>query len=139
LSRHGEVGFAIVDDLRSSKLFAALSASSLLGVFAVPLLLKPYAWGKAFGWREEPETDVGLFFGRCLGAVATAGCVQGFRAARDPVRHRSYFGFAETASWLLAAVHVRGALEGRQPPVETAEVAMWSAMAIIARRFTPPA
>ena len=128
-----------MDELRNSRRFATVSAPALLGVFALPLLLKPYAWGRAFGWRPEPETDIGLYFGRCLGAMATAGCVEGFRAARDPIAHRSYFGFAEVASWLLAAVHVRGALERRQPPSESAEIAMWAAMAIIARRSAPPA
>ena len=126
-----------MDELGNARRFAALSAPALLGVFALPLLLKPYAWGRVFGWQDEPETDIGLYFGRCLGAVATAGCVQGFRAARDPARNRSYFGFAEAASWLLAAVHVRGALEGRQPPSETAEIAMWAAMAILARHAAP--
>jgi hypothetical protein len=80
-------------------------------VFALPLLLDPYRWARAFGWRAEPETDVGLYFGRCLGAFATAACIEGGRAARDPQSHRSYFGFAEIAGWLLAAVHVRGLLE----------------------------
>src|SRR3712207_7518274 len=77
-------------------------------------------------WKQEPETDVGLYFGRCLGAVATAACVQGLHASRDPVAHRSFFGFAEIAGWLLAAVHVRGLLERRQPPVEHAEIALYA-------------
>ena len=81
--------------------------------------------------------DVGLYFGRCLGALATAACLQGVRAAQDPERHRSYFEFTEASAWLLAAVHVRGLLERRQPPIEHAEIIGWSAMAIAARRFGP--
>ena len=102
-------------------------------LFAIPLLLHPYRWARAFGWRQEPETDVGLYFGRCLGAVATGACVQAAIATRDPVRHRSFFRFMEVASWLLAAVHLRGLLEGRQPPIEHAEIVGYAAFALAAR------
>ena len=80
---------------------------------------------------------MGLYFGRCLGAFAIAACLQGARAAGDPERHQDYFEFSEAAAWLLAAVHVRGLIERRQPPIEHAEIIGWSAMAIAARRFAP--
>ena len=112
-------------------------AAFFLPVFALPLLLKPYAWARAFGWKPEPETDVGLYFGRCLGALATASCVQAARASRDPARHGSHFEFLEMAGWLLAAVHLRGLVEGRQPPIEHAEIVGYSAFALAARRFAP--
>jgi hypothetical protein len=127
-----------MNDLQASRLFAAIMAFVFAPVFALPLLLDPYRWARAFGWRREPETDVGLYFGRCLGALATAACVQGTRAARDPQRHRSFFQFVEVVGWLLAAVHLRGLLERRQPPIEHAEIAGYSAVALAARRFMPP-
>ena len=117
--------------------FAGTVAGVAGPLFALPLLLDPYRWARAFGWRKEPETDVGLYFGRCLGAIATAACLQGARAARDPERHRAYYEFSEAAAWLLAAVHVRGLLERRQPPIEHAEIVGWAAMAIAARRYGP--
>ena len=128
-----------MDPLRNARRFAAGFPAFFLPVFALPLLLKPYAWARAFGWKPEPETDVGLYFGRCLGALATAACVQGLHASRDPAAHRSFFGFAEIAAWLLAAVHVRGLLERRQPPIEHAEIALYSACAVAARAVRPPA
>jgi hypothetical protein len=126
-----------MDDLRPARRFAALMACVFGPGFALPLFLDPYRWARVFGWRGEPQTDVGLYFGRCLGAVATASCVQGVRAARDPQRHRSFFQFAEVAGWLLAVVHVRGLLERRQPPIEHAEIVGYSAFAIAARRVRP--
>ncbi len=126
-----------MSDLRPARRLATFFACLFAPVFAIPLLLDPYRWARAFGWRGEPETDVGLYFGRCLGAVATASCVQAARAARDPERHRSYFQFAEVAGWLLAAVHLRGMLEGRQPPIEHGEIAGYAAFAIAARRWMP--
>ena len=116
----------------------AVTTAGLFGpVFALPLLLDPYRWARAFGWREEPETDVGLYFGRCLGALATASCLQAARAARDPARHRTYYEYMESVGWLLAAVHVRGLLERRQPPIEHAEIFGYAAFAIAARRYAP--
>ena len=92
--------------------------------------------------RRSPSrccSDVGRYFGRCLGAMATAACLQGLRVARGPQRHRSYFEFSEAAAWLLAGVNVRGLVERRQPPIEHAEILGWSAMAIAARRYAPTA
>ena len=128
-----------MDDLRPSRRFASGIALLFTPVFALPLLLDPYRWARAFGWRQEPETDVGLYFGRCLGALATATCIQAARAAREPERHRSLFEFLEVGGWLLAAVHLRGLLERRQPPIEHAEVLAYSAAAVAARRYTPRA
>jgi hypothetical protein len=124
-------------DHRPARRLAAAFAGLFGPIFAVPLFLDPYRWARAFGWRTEPETDVGLYFGRCLGALATATCVQAARAARDPVRHRSHFEFIELAGWLLAAVHLRGFLERRQPPIEHAEILGYSGFAAAARRFAP--
>ena len=126
-----------MDPHRHARRYAAGLPAFFGPIFALPLLLRPYAWAKAFGWKEEPETDVGLYFGRCLGALATATCVQAVKASRDPVAHRSFFGFMEVAGWLLAAVHVKGLLERRQPPIEHAEIALYSASAIAARVVRP--
>jgi hypothetical protein len=122
---------------RGSARLATAIAAGFGPVFALPLLVDPYRWARAFGWRAEPETDVGLYFGRCLGALATASCLQAARAGRDPAAHRGYFEFAEAAGWLLAAVHLRGLIEGRQPPIEHAEIAGYAAFAVAARRWAP--
>lgn len=124
-------------DDRASRGFATVLGAGFGPIFALPLLLDPYRWARAFGWRREPETDVGLYFWRCLGALATASCIQAARAARDPGGHRSYFEFVEIAGWLLAAVHLRGLLERRQPLVEHAEIIGYSAVAVAARRYMP--
>jgi hypothetical protein len=104
-------------------------------VFGLPLLLSPYRWARAFGWRKEKETDIGLYFGRCLGGVATALSIEGMRASREPSRNRHFFSLLELVSWLMSAVHLRGLLERRQPPVEHAEIAGYAAVALLARRL----
>jgi hypothetical protein len=124
------------DELRPARRFAA-AGGLVAATFGVPLFVDPYRWGRAFGWPSEPETDLGLYFGRCLGAMAIAASVQGALAARDPQRHRSYFAFAEAGGWLLAATHVRGLVQQRQPPIENAEIVGWLAFAAGARRWAP--
>ena len=101
------------------------------------MFVDPYRWARTFGWRDEPETDVGLYFGRCLGALALAASVHGLRAARDPRRHASYFEFAEATGWLVAAAHARGLVERRQPLIEDVETVGWLALAVGARRWAP--
>lgn len=122
---------------RNASRLASAIAGGFGPIFALPLLLDPYRWARRFGWKPEPETDVGLYFGRCLGAMATASCVQAARAARDPAGNRGFFDFAELVGWLLAAVHLRGLLEQRQPPIEHAEIVGYSAFALAARRWRP--
>ena len=121
----------------SSARFARVVAGGFGPIFALPLLIDPYRWARAFGWKPEPVTDVGLYFGRCLGALATAACLQAVRASRDPAAHRGYFEFTEAAGWLLALVHLRGLIEGRQPPIEHAEILGYSAFAVASRRYSP--
>lgn len=126
-----------MSNLTAPRRVAAATTALFTPIFALPLLIVPYRWARAFGWKKEPETDVGLYFGRCLGALATASCVQAAKAARDPEGNRAWFEFAEIAGWLLAAVHVRGLLERRQPPIEHAEIAGYTLFALAARRFRP--
>jgi hypothetical protein len=127
------------DPDHAARIYLRIFGLLFLPVFALPLLLHPYGWARAFGWRREPETDVGLYFGRCLGAVATAISVQALRASREPARHRSFFSMLEMGGWLLSLVHVRGLLERRQPPIEHAEIVGYAAFALAARRLRPPA
>jgi hypothetical protein len=63
------------DRTRPARRFAGTVAGIAGPVFAIPLLLDPYRWARRFGWRPEPETDVGLYFGRCLGAMATGSAM----------------------------------------------------------------
>src|SRR3712207_5738540 len=100
-----------MDPHRHARRLAGSFVALFLPVFALPLLLVPYRWAKAFGWKPEKETDIGLYFGRCLGAVAVGMCVQGAQAAKDPVANRSFFTGMEVGGWLLALVHLRGLLE----------------------------
>jgi hypothetical protein len=123
-------------DLAASRGFAATSAVATAS-FGVPLFLDPQRWSTWFGWRDD-RTDLSNYFGRCLGAVALGVAASGAAAVRNPAKHRSHFVLLEVGCWLLAAAHVRGAIEKSQPIVETAEIAGWAAFALAARKYAPP-
>jgi hypothetical protein len=113
-----------------SMLFLLAASGVSLGAFAVPLLMNPLKWAERLRWQVPEDTDLVVYLGRSLGAVAVALSLGALWAARDPWRHRIVFQMAAVASALLAGVHIRGAIEGKQPWTETAEIPFWAAMAI---------
>ena len=115
---------------RRSALFLLATSGVSLGAIALPLFLSPLKWAKRLRWQVPEDTDLTVYLGRSLGAVAVALSLGGLWAARDPWRHRVVFRIAAVAAALLAGVHVRGAIEGKQPWTETAEIPLWVAMAI---------
>jgi len=117
------------NNYRRSSLFLLVASSVGLLVFALPLLLSPLRWARRLRWRVPEDSDLTVYLGRSLGAVATALSVGGLLAARDPRRHRIVFPMASLASLLLTGVHVWGAIQRKQPWTETAEIFFWGAMA----------
>ena len=115
---------------RRSALFLLATSGVSLGAVALPLLVSPLKWAKRLRWQVPEDTDLTVYLGRSLGAVAVALSLGGLWAARDPWRHRIVFQIAAAAAVLLTGVHVRGAIEGKQPWTETAEIPVWAAMAI---------
>ena len=115
---------------RRSALFLLATSAVGLGAFGLPLFLAPLKWAKRVRWQVPEDTDLTVYLGRSLGAVAVALSLGGLWAARDPWRHRIVFRMAAVAAALLAGVHVRGAIEGKQPWTETAEIPFWAAVLI---------
>jgi len=124
------------DDLATARRFATSAAAIQMGA-GIWLFADPFNFARTLRWRREPETDVALYFGRCVGALAVGYAAEGLRAAREPDGHKGWFRATEMGAWLLAAVHVRGMLERKQPLTETLEIPLWTAMAVGARKFTP--
>jgi hypothetical protein len=93
------------------------------------MFLSPLRWARALRWRVPDDTDLTVYLGRSVGAVAIALSAGALRAARRPEEHRVVFEMGFLTGVLLAVVHLWGALQRRQPWTETAEIAFWSAMA----------
>jgi hypothetical protein len=123
--------------VRRSALFLGIVGTFFLLLFAIPLFLVPFEWAEAFGWEVE-RTDVGSYFGRCLGAVAIAISGQAVWAARSPERHRPLFDLFAVAAALLAIVHLRGLFEDSQPLIEHLETLGYASFAGLALWAKPP-
>jgi hypothetical protein len=113
---------------RSSAFLLGAGTTGLLA-FGIPLFLSPLRWARALRWRVPADTDLTVYLGRSLGAVAVALSTGALRAARRPEEQRTMVEVGLLTGALLTAVHVWGALLRRQPWTETAEIAFWSAMA----------
>ena len=116
-------------DRTMSRAFLVAAGTTGLLAFGLPLFLSPLRWARALRWRVPADTDLTVYLGRSLGAVAVALSAGSLRAARRPEEHRIIFEVGLLTGVLLAAVHVWGALLRRQPWTETAEIAFWSGMA----------
>lgn len=122
---------ALSQDRRASA-FLLVVAVVFLPLFAVPLFIDPYWWAERFGWDTGPETDLGNYLGRCLGALAIAIAGTALFAVRDPARYRALFTILAVGGALLAIVHLRGLIEDSQPLIEHLETALYAGFAGLA-------
>ncbi|MBI3071890.1 MAG: hypothetical protein HYY84_07135 [Deltaproteobacteria bacterium] len=112
----------------TASIFLLVAASLFLVVYALPLLIAPLRWARVFLWKVPAETDLTVYLGRCLGAVAVAICAICFRAAPAPEHHVALFEVILVAGALLTLVHIWGALRRVQPWTEHVEIALYAAL-----------
>ena len=79
--------------------------------------------GGAVRLGDRRPSDLTVYFGRCLGALAVVLSGLALWGARDPLRHRWVFDQIALVSALLVIVHLRGTIEDAQPLVEHLETA----------------
>lgn len=105
--------------------------------FAVPIFLMPLAWARAFRWNLPDDTDLAVYFGRCLGVLALA--LDGFvlRAALTRDGIGTVFQFVIATAVGMTLVHVWGAIRRIQPITETIEIGFWAGLVLLALLFYP--
>ncbi|MDY7229632.1 hypothetical protein [Hyalangium rubrum] len=107
--------------------FLVVSTLFFLVVVALPLFFAPLTWARWFGWKWPAEnTDLTVYFGRCLGAVALAIIASVARGIPDPKSHRFLFDLVAMTTGLMVVVHVWGWLRKAQPLSETVETFVWA-------------
>ncbi len=107
--------------------FLVVSTSFFLVVIALPLLFAPLTWARWFGWKlPEGNTDLTVYFGRCLGGVALAVIVTVARGIPDPKSHHLLFELISLTTGLMVFVHVWGMLRKAQPLSENVEILVWA-------------
>lgn len=104
--------------------------------FALPIFLVPLHWARFMRWRIPSDTDLAVYFGRCLGAFILIFEWLAWRAAHGddaPVVFRMLLAIAGS----MVLVHVYGALRRIQPWTETVEILFYAGLFVLAWLFFP--
>lgn len=109
-----------------------ISAAAFALLFTLPLMVAPLRWARMLRWNVSTDDTLAVYLGRCLGAASGAIVYVVVRAAGAPAAHPLVFELMIVSAALIAIMHVIGALEGKQPWIETAEIPFWAAVAIVA-------
>jgi hypothetical protein len=106
-------------------------------VFALPIFLVPLKWARWLGWTIPQQTDLAVYFGRCLGAFILIVELLMLRAAVSGTGLIFTFQVLLAVSAFMIAVHAWGALLRIQPISETLEIGMYSGLALLTILFYP--
>ena len=120
-----------------SQLFLLILASLTTLFFALPLLLVPLTWARLMRWNIPVETDLAVYFGRCLGAFVVGVDIMGFLGAFYPQRQQAIFEVLYFVSASMVAVHAYGAWRRIQSITETIEIAFYVLLFLLALLFQP--
>lgn len=113
--------------------FLVVSVTFFLGVYALPLLLVPLKWARWFGWKvQEGNTDLTVYFARCLGAVALAIILTLMRYIPDPGSQPALFDLIGLVCVGMVVVHTWGAIRKAQPLSETVEIFFYAVVGAVA-------
>lgn len=102
-----------------------------LVAFSILLFFKPLLWAKVLLWKIPEETDLAIYFGRCLGAFAL---VTNFMFLQAALYGEGIFFILEFFSLfcgLMIIVHIWGAILNIQPITETLEIGFWLLLLIM--------
>ena len=105
---------------------------------ALPIFLMPIRWARPLGWRIPEDTDLALYYGRCLGAFILILEVFWLHAALTGADLWLAFETAAAATGLMVLVHIVGAVQKVQPHAETIEIFVYGALFVLTLLFWPP-
>jgi hypothetical protein len=106
-------------------------------IAALPIFLMPIRWARPLGWRIPQDTDLALYYGRCLGAFILILEVLWLRAALTGAHLKLAFATAAMATGLMVVVHIVGAVQKVQPLAETIEIFVYGALFVLTLLFWP--
>lgn len=105
--------------------------------FALPIFFKPLLWAKLMLWKIPEETDLAVYFGRCLGAFI---CIVEFIILRAALTGEGLiFAFEVMIAVFIfmLIVHIYGAIKKIQPITETLENILWAVLLAPTLAFYP--
>lgn len=103
--------------------------------FALPILLVPLTWARAFRWNLPQDTDLAIYFGRCLGVLAVVLSGFALRAGFTGDGVEQIFQIMIPVFVGMTLVHVVGAIQRIQPMTETIEIAFWAGLILLGLAF----
>ena len=106
-------------------------------VFALPIFLVPLTWARLMGWRIPTQTDLAVYFGRCLGAFILILEAMMLRAALTGEAIHTVFELLAATALMMIVVHVYGALRRIQPLSETLEIGFYAGLLLLTLMFWP--
>ena len=106
-------------------------------VFALPIFLVPLTWARLIGWRIPMQTDLAVYFGRCLGAFILILEAMMLRAALTGEAIHTVFQLLAATALMMIVVHVYGALRRIQPLSETLEIGFYAGLLLLTLMFWP--
>ncbi|HLA31215.1 MAG TPA: hypothetical protein VJ047_09355 [Pseudomonas sp.] len=105
--------------------------------FALPIFLVPLTWARLMGWRIPTQTDLAVYFGRCLGAFILILEAMMLRAALTGEAIHTVFELLAATALMMIVVHVYGALRRIQPLSETLEIGFYAGLLLLTLLFWP--
>ena len=108
-----------------------------LFLFSLLLFFKPLLWARMLLWRLPDDTDLTVYFGRCLGAFAIVTNLMCLQAAIYNQGTFFVLQFFSLFCGLMVIVHIWGAILKIQPVTETIETAFWAILLGLNLLFIP--
>jgi hypothetical protein len=112
--------------------FLLASGAGFLLLYGLPLTFFPLRWARWFRWILPGESALTVYFGRCVGVLAVAIIIVSLGAVPHPERFPVLFELIAWIGALMTALHVYGAIRRVQPWTETAEIALYAVLAVLA-------
>jgi hypothetical protein len=106
-------------------------------VFALPIFAVPLTWSRLMLWKVPEDTDLTVYFGRCLGAFILIIEAMMFRAALTGEAIHVTFELLAAVAVMMIVVHVYGAFKRIQPITETLEIGFYAGLLILTLMFWP--
>ena len=108
-------------------------------VFTIPLFCVPITWARVLHWNIPADTDLAIYFGRCLGGVGLGICAVALHAGITSQGIATVFNLLFMTFILLTVAHVWGAIKRIQPITETLEIVFWFGLVLLNAVFYPAA
>lgn len=105
--------------------------------FAIPIFFVPLIWARLMLWNIPDDTDLVLYFGRCLGAFILVIEYFMFQAAVTGEGLIFVFNFLAAIFALMVGLHIYGAAKRIQPITETLEIGMYAVLLALTLLFYP--